>query len=42
MQPDDEIEAEILKEAALQYKKMWCTEQKDNQGNVRGFFTPDG
>jgi len=35
-------EAEKLKEAAGDYKKMWCPQQKDNQGNVRGFFTPDG
>jgi len=35
-------EAKTLKEAALRYKKLWCAEQKDNQGNVRGFFTPEG
>ena len=35
-------EAKSLKEAALQYKKLWCAEQKDNQGHVRGFFTPEG
>ncbi len=31
-----------LIDAANSYKKMWCPQQKDNQGNVRGFFTPDG
>ena len=31
-----------LPEAANAYKKMWCPQQKDNQGNMRGFFTPDG
>lgn len=31
-----------LEEAALAYKKLWCPQQKDNQGNVRGFFTPGG
>jgi putative alpha-1,2-mannosidase len=36
----DEIEA--LTEGANAYKKMWCPQQKDNQGNVRGFFTPNG
>ncbi|MBN2774130.1 MAG: glycoside hydrolase family 92 protein, partial [Prolixibacteraceae bacterium] len=36
----DEIKK--LTEAADSYKKMWCPQQKDNQGNVRGFFTPDG
>ena len=35
-------EAKELKVAANAYKKLWCAEQKDNQGNVRGFFTPDG
>ena len=35
-------EAKKLEEAAMAYKKLWCTSQKDNQGNVRGFFTPDG
>jgi putative alpha-1,2-mannosidase len=35
-------EAKSLKEAALQYKKLWYSEQKDNQGHVRGFFTPEG
>lgn len=35
-------EAKSLKEAALQYKKLWCAQQKDNQGHVRGFFTPEG
>lgn len=31
-----------LKEAANAYKKMWCAQQTDNQGNLRGFFTPNG
>ncbi len=35
-------EAKKLKEAALSYKLMWCVSQKDNQGNTRGFFTPNG
>ncbi len=35
-------EAEELKKASLAYREMWCPEQKDNQGNVRGFFTPNG
>ena len=35
-------EAKKLKEAALFYKQMWCASQKDNQGNVRSFFTPNG
>jgi len=35
-------EAKELKVAADAYKDLWCAEQKDNQGNVRGFFTPDG
>jgi len=35
-------EAKALKEASLAYREMWCSEQKDNQGNIRGFFTPDG
>ena len=35
-------DAKILKEASMAYKKLWCPNQKDNQGNVRGFFTPEG
>ncbi len=35
-------EADVLAEAAMAYKNYWCAGQKDNQGNVRGFFTPDG
>jgi len=35
-------EAEELRKAALAYRNIWCSEQKDNQGNIRGFFTPDG
>ncbi len=31
-----------LQKAADAYKDLWCPQQKDNQGNVRGFFTPDG
>ncbi|MDX9880844.1 MAG: GH92 family glycosyl hydrolase [Prolixibacteraceae bacterium] len=37
-----EDEAKALKEASLAYREMWCPGQKDNQGNIRGFFTPDG
>jgi len=37
-----EEEVKTLRDGALAYRKLWCTEQKDNQGNVRGFFTPDG
>ena len=35
-------EAIALQEAANEYKKLWCRQQTDDQGNVRGFFTPDG
>ena len=35
-------EAKELRKGALAYRQMWCPEQKDNQGNIRGFFTPDG
>ncbi len=35
-------EIDSLKKASLAYKKLWCPEQKDNQGNIRGFFTPNG
>lgn len=31
-----------LRKDAFAYRQIWCPEQKDNQGNVRGFFTPDG
>lgn len=31
-----------LEKAASAYKKLWSPQQKDNQGNVRGFFTPEG
>ena len=37
---DDEIKA--LTDSTMSYKNLWCAGQKDNQGNVRGFFTPDG
>jgi len=37
-----EDEARALKESSLAYRDMWCPEQKDMQGNIRGFFTPDG
>lgn len=37
---DDEIKE--LEDAAMAYKALWCAGQKDNQGNLRGFFTPDG
>ncbi|MBN1547918.1 MAG: glycoside hydrolase family 92 protein, partial [Syntrophaceae bacterium] len=33
-------EAKALEEASTAYREMWCPEQKDNQGNIRGFFTP--
>ena len=35
-------EAKALEDAANDYERMWCAEQTDDQGNVRGFFTPDG
>ena len=35
-------EARKLKKAAEAWSNLWCPEQKDNQGNVRGFFTPGG
>lgn len=35
-------DVKMLEEAAKAYRKLWCTGQKDNQGNVRGFFTPGG
>ncbi|MDD4192464.1 MAG: GH92 family glycosyl hydrolase [Mangrovibacterium sp.] len=35
-------EVRVLGDAAQAYRLFWCSEQKDNQGNVRGFFTPDG
>ena len=35
-------EAIALKEAANDYKRLWCPQQADDQGNVRGFFTPEG
>ncbi|MGE4286427.1 MAG: glycoside hydrolase domain-containing protein [Phycisphaerae bacterium] len=31
-----------LREQALGYEKYWVADQKDGQGNVRGFFTKDG
>jgi hypothetical protein len=37
-----EDESATLKKASLAYREMWCPEQKDDQGNIRGFFTPDG
>jgi len=37
-----DTEAESLRKSALSYKNLWCAEQKDNQGTVRGFFTPEG
>ena len=37
-----EEEVKMLEEAAKAYRKLWCAGQKDNQGNVRGFFTPGG
>lgn len=38
----DKAEIEMLSEGAEAYKELWCAQQKDNQGNIRGFFTPDG
>ncbi|MCY1719653.1 GH92 family glycosyl hydrolase [Prolixibacteraceae bacterium Z1-6] len=35
-------EAAILKKGAMTYRDIWCPEQKDKQGNTRGFFTRDG
>ncbi len=35
-------EVKALERAANAYKNMWSAEQTDDQGNVRGFFTPDG
>lgn len=35
-------EAKQIADEVTAYKKYWCAEQKDNQGNVRGFFTSDG
>jgi len=35
-------ELKQLEYGAKAYQQMWCASQKDNQGNVRGFFTPDG
>lgn len=37
-----EEDVKMLEEAAKAYRKLWCAGQKDNQGNVRGFFTPGG
>jgi len=31
-----------LNEASQSYRDIWCRDQKDNQGNIRGFFTPNG
>jgi putative alpha-1,2-mannosidase/glycerophosphoryl diester phosphodiesterase len=39
LEKNDEIGP--IREEALAYRKYWCPEQKDNQGNIRGFFTPD-
>lgn len=35
-------EAADYKQKALGYRKYWCPTQVDGEGNVRGFFTPDG
>jgi putative alpha-1,2-mannosidase len=37
-----EEDVKMLEEEAQAYRKIWCANQKDNQGNVRGFFTPGG
>lgn len=35
-------EAAEYREKALGYQQYWCASQVDGEGNVRGFFTPDG
>ncbi len=30
------------RELAMGYQRYWCPSQVDGEGNVRGFFTPDG
>jgi predicted alpha-1,2-mannosidase len=37
-----EDDARLLEKASQAYRDLWCPGQKDNQGNIRGFFTPDG
>jgi len=37
-----EGDAKELEKASLSYRDWWCPAQKDNQGNARGFFTPEG
>ncbi|MGV8090585.1 MAG: GH92 family glycosyl hydrolase [Mangrovibacterium sp.] len=40
LEKNDEIDQ--IREEAMSYKQYWCAGQKDNQGNIRGFFTPEG
>jgi len=35
-------EAEKYRRKALSYRDIWCAAQKDDQGHLRGFFTPNG
>lgn len=35
-------EARLLEKASQAYRELWCPGQIDNQGNIRGFFTPEG
>lgn len=37
-----DAEAAEYREKALGYQQYWCASQVDGEGNVRGFFTPDG
>jgi len=35
-------DAEKYRRKALSYRDIWCAQQKDDQGHLRGFFTPHG
>ncbi|ARN56273.1 putative alpha-1,2-mannosidase [Sedimentisphaera salicampi] len=35
-------DAEMFRDKALSYKKYWAESQVDGEGNLRGFFTPEG
>ena len=37
-----DAEVAEYKQKALGYQQYWCASQVDGEGNVRGFFTPDG
>jgi putative alpha-1,2-mannosidase len=37
-----EEDADLFYEKAMGYKRVWCPMQKDREGTVRGFFTPEG